>query len=74
MLEALQGFADGVGHGDVDVIVRVIPIDGKSVVLAAIRVNGDGAILPDFVEELVGVVGGEEFDSRVIDRKGGGVR
>ena len=26
VLEAFQGFADGVGHGDVDAIVRVIPI------------------------------------------------
>ena len=46
VLEALQVFADGFGHGDVDVVFRVVPIDGKSAVLAARRVNGDGVILP----------------------------
>ena len=35
VLEALQGFADGVGHGDVNVIYRVITFDGKPAVLAA---------------------------------------
>ena len=29
VLEALQGFADGVGHGDVDVIYQLIPFDGN---------------------------------------------
>ena len=28
VLEALQGFSDGVGNGDVDVVLRVVPIDG----------------------------------------------
>ena len=44
VLEALQGFADGVGHGDVDVISRVVPFDGKPAVLAARWVDGDGVI------------------------------
>ena len=35
VLEALQGFADGVGHGDVNVISRVVPFNGKPAVLAA---------------------------------------
>ena len=34
VLEAIQGFADGVGHGDVNVIARVIPFDVKPAVLA----------------------------------------
>ena len=45
VLEALQGFADGVGHGDVDVVLWVVPIDGQYVVLAARWVNGDGVML-----------------------------
>ena len=46
VLEAFQSCADGVGHGDVDVIARVVPFDGKSAVLAARWVNGDGLIIP----------------------------
>ena len=38
VLEALQGFSYGVGHGDVDVILRVVPIVVRSAVLAVIRV------------------------------------
>ena len=66
VFEALQGFADGVGHGDVDIIVRVVPIDGKFSVLAARRVNGDGVIIPKGVDGVGGVVDGEEFNSKVI--------
>ena len=74
MLEAIQGFADRVGHGDVDTIVRVILIDGKSTVLDARRVDGDGVILLECIKEVGGVVGGKEFDSKVIYSKGGGGR
>ena len=66
VLEALQVFADGVGHGDVDVVFWVVPIDGKSAVIAARWVDGDGVILPECIEEVGGVVGGEQFDSKVI--------
>ena len=41
VLEALQGFADSVGHGDVDVIYAVVPFDCQAAVLAARCVNGD---------------------------------
>ena len=36
VLEALQGFADGFGHGDVDIITGVIPFYGKPALLAVI--------------------------------------
>ena len=74
VLEDLQGFADGVGHGNVDLIVRVVPIDGKYAVLAARWVDGDGVILLDGVEGVVGVVGGEKIDSKVIYSEGEGGR
>ena len=41
VLEALQGFVDRVGHGDVDIISWVVPFDGQAAVLAAIWVGGD---------------------------------
>ena len=41
VLEALQGFADSVGHGDVDVISGVVPVDFQAAVLAAGWVEGD---------------------------------
>ena len=65
VLEALQGFDDGVGHGYVYVVFRD-PIDGKYSVLAAICVDGYGVIIPECIEEVGGVVGGEQFDSKVI--------
>ena len=65
-MEAFQVFADGVGHGYFDIVFRLFPIDGNSVVLAARWVNGDVVILLECIEEVGGVIGGEEFDSKVI--------
>ena len=59
LLEALQGFADGVGQGDVDVVFRVVSINGESAVLAARWVEGDGVILPEWIEEVGGFGGGK---------------
>ena len=64
VLEALQGFAGGVGHGDVDVISRVVPFDGEPALLAARWFDGDGIILPERVKEVGGVVGGKELDTK----------
>ena len=64
--EMFQGLTDGVGHGDVDVIARVVPFDGNPKVHAARWVDGDVVICPDCVEEVGGVGGGEELDSKVI--------
>ena len=66
VLEALQGFYGGVGNGEVDVVFRVVPIDGNFAVLAAIWVNSDGVIILESIEEVGGVVGREEFNSKVI--------
>ena len=40
-LEVLQGFADSVGHGDVNLISGVVPFDGHAAVLSARWVDGD---------------------------------
>ena len=74
VLEALQGFADGVGHGDVNVISKLVPFDGTPALLADRWVNGDGVILPERVEEVGGVVSGKELDSEVIYSEGEGGR
>ena len=74
VLEALQGFADVVGHKDSDVIARVVPLDGKPAVLAARGVGGDGVIRPERVEEVGGIVSGKELDSKVIYVEGEGGR
>ena len=58
-MEAFQGFADGVGHGDVDVLFWVFPIDGQSTVLAVRWVDVDGAMLLECIDEVGGVVGVE---------------
>ena len=58
-LEAFQGFADGVGHGDVNIVFWVVPIDDQSVVLDARWVNGDGVMLLECIDEVGGVVGGK---------------
>ena len=41
VLELLQGFVDSVGHGDVNVIDGVVPVDYQTAVLAARWVDGD---------------------------------
>ena len=41
VLEALQVFADSVGHGDVGVIAGVVPFNCQAAVLAARWVDGD---------------------------------
>ena len=70
VLEALKAFSNGVGHGYVDLVFWIVPIDVKSAVLAARWVDGDGVILPECIEEVGGVVGGEQFDSKVIYSEG----
>ena len=59
VLEALQGFSDRVGHGDVDVVFRVVPIDGKSSVLASRWIDGEVVIIPECIKVVGVVVGGE---------------
>ena len=59
VLEAFQGFADGVRYVNVDIVFWVVTIDGQSSVLAAIWVNGDGVVISECINEVVGVVGGE---------------
>ena len=49
VLEVLQVFAEGVGHGYVDVVFQVVPIYGKSAVLSSRWVDGDGVILPECI-------------------------
>ena len=44
---SFQGFSDRVRHGDVDVVFQVVPIDGKSAVLASRWVDGDGVIITE---------------------------
>ena len=72
VLEALQGFADRVGHEDVDVIAGVVPFDGQAALLAARWVDGDGIIFSEHVEEVGGVFCGKEIDTEVVYIKGEG--
>ena len=51
-------------------IARVVPFDGKIAVLSARWVDGDGLILPERVEEVGGVVGGKELDTKVVYSEG----
>ena len=74
VLEALQGFAGGVGHGDVDVVFWVVTINGKFKVLSARWVNNDGLILLECIEAVGGVGGGKEFDPKFIYSEGEGGR
>ena len=59
VLEALQGFAEGAGHGDVDVVFWVVPIYGQSAVPTARWVDGDGVMILECTEEVGGVVNGK---------------
>ena len=57
VLEALQGFAERVGHGYVDIVFWVVPIYGQSEILAAIWVDGDVVMLSECINEVGDVVG-----------------
>ena len=59
LLKVFRGFSDGVGHGDVNVVFWIVPIDIRSIVFAARRVDGDGVMLLECIDEVGGVVGGE---------------
>ena len=72
VLEALQGFFDGVGHGDVKVFFWIVPINGQSTVLSARAVNCDGVIISERIEEVGGVVGGRKLDAKVVYSEGEG--
>ena len=74
VLEALQGFADRVGNGDINLIDRLVSFDCKPAVLATRGVNGGGLIRPERVKEVGGVSGGKEIDSEVIYSEGEGGR
>ena len=52
----------------------MIPIDGQSIVLAAIWVDGYGVMLLERIEEVSRVGGGKELDAKVIYSEGGGGR
>ena len=70
VLEFLQGFADSVGHGNVEVIAGVIPVDCQAAVLAARWVDSDRIIVLERVEEVGGVVYGKELDIKVVYSEG----
>ena len=72
VLEALQGFDDGVGHRDVDLFFWVVPIDGQSTVLSGRWFDGDQVMLAEHIEEVGGVVGGKKLDAKVVYSKGAG--
>ena len=74
MLEAFQGFSDGVEHGYVNVVFWLVPIDGQSTVIASRPLDGDRVMILEFIDEVGVVVSGEEFDSEVVYSKseGGG--
>ena len=72
LLEALQGFADSVGHGDVDVIAGLVPVDCQTAVISARGVDGDQIFFSERVEEVGGVGCGEELDTEVVNSKGEG--
>ena len=45
VLEVIQGFSDGVGHGYVNIVFWVVPINGQSAVLASRWFDGDVIML-----------------------------
>ena len=72
VLEALQGFSSGVGNGNFNIVLWLVPINGQSAVLTARWVNGDEVMLSERIEEVGGGVGGKERDARVVYNKGEG--
>ena len=69
VLEVFQGLADGVGHGYVEVFYWVVPIYGHYAVLSTRPIDGDGVILLECINDVGGVVGGREFNAKVVYSK-----
>jgi hypothetical protein len=66
MFESLERFGDVVGHADVNEALCVIPVEMLSNIQSAGPVSGEGVFLLQYVQEMLGVILYDIFDSKVI--------
>jgi hypothetical protein len=67
VVEFCEGTLDVAGHGDVDVFLLIVPVDGEPAVLGTGPVDGGGVCVADGIDEVVYVGLVEVFDAEVID-------
>ena len=56
-------------HGNFDMIIAVIPVNGQSIVFLSFRVNGYSVILFNGVKEMISVGIGKLFDTKIVNAK-----
>ena len=67
MVEFSECASDVAGHGDVDISLVVLPIEGETAVEVAGQVDSHVIVGSDSVDEMHGVGFGEIFHAEVVD-------
>ena len=70
MLEFVDGVADVAGHGNINVEVGIVPVDGESAVQCAAPVGGDGVEGGKGVKEVIGMGAADVLDAKIVDNEG----
>jgi hypothetical protein len=66
MVQCVEGTGDVAGHGEVYGVIDVVPLEGEAAVESAFPVGGDDVEEFEGVNEVLGVVVANVFDSEVV--------
>ena len=67
VVQGFKSFLNILGHGDVNISVWVVPFEGKATIEGTGPVNGDGVVLLECIDEVLGIGFVDVFDAKVID-------
>ena len=70
MVKGVKCILDILGHGDVNMSVFVVPIQGHTTVQGAIPINGDGVVLLEGIDKMLGILLVGVLHAKVINAKG----
>jgi hypothetical protein len=70
MLEPLRGAFDVTWHGDVTSAILVVPCKGEAAVASAFPIFTNFVVVLEDGHEMIGVVFGSIFNSKIVDDKG----
>lgn len=72
MGEFVESTSDVPGHGHVDMSELVVPCQGEAAVKGTGPINGDGVEELKCVDQVLGILAVDVFDSKVVHDKGKG--
>ena len=67
MVECAKGILDIFGHRNVNIVVFVVPFESHATVQGAFLVKGDGTVLLEGINKVLGILLVGVFDSKVVD-------